>query len=88
MYKILVKDQNSEVYNYCREIYNEFYIDEAQDISKIQFEILSHDKDGSKLVMIGDDDHEPLMARADPSILLNICGYYDIKKYMLSTNYR
>ena len=90
MYKILVKDQNSEVYNYCREIYNEFYIDEAQDISKIQFEILRvMIRDGSKLVMIGDDDQCIYQWRgADPSILLNICGYYDITKYMLSTNYR
>ena len=25
---------------------------------------------------------------ADPSIILNIGGYYDIKKFVLSTNYR
>ena len=25
---------------------------------------------------------------ADPNIILNICGYYDIQKFILSTNYR
>lgn len=90
MYMLLVKQPNQGVLNYCRSLWEYFYIDECQDLSKIQFEILrALVQDGSKLVMIGDDDQCIYQWRgADPNIILNICGYYDIKKFILSENYR
>ncbi len=40
-------------------------------------------------MFIGDDDQCIYQWRgADPSIILNIGGYYDIKRFVLSTNYR
>ena len=52
------------VRDYCKAVYNDFYIDEAQDVSKIQFEIIraivTDPNDSSvldkNLVFIGDDD--------------------------------
>lgn len=42
---------------YCKSLWHYIYIDEAQDISKIQFEILKLIiSDPTKLVFIGDDD--------------------------------
>ena len=52
-----------DVKNYCKAMYNNFYIDEAQDVSKLQFKIIramiESDKPGvldKELVFIGDDD--------------------------------
>lgn len=79
-----------QVKQYCWNTWEYFYIDEFQDTNKIQFEILQvmlRDKD--KLIVIGDDDQSIYSWRgADPNIILNICGYYDIKKFTLPTNYR
>lgn len=90
MYSLLVKQQRADILTYCRKMYTDFYIDEAQDISKIQFEILrTLITDPKKLVLIGDDDQCIYQWRgADPSIILNIFGYYDIERFILSTNYR
>lgn len=90
MFKLLCKDKNQDLINYCSSLWNYFFIDEFQDISKIQFHILrKFIKDPTKLIVIGDDDQCIYQWRgADPSIILNICGYYDIKKFVLSTNYR
>ena len=60
-----VEKQTAEaVRNYCKAVYTDFYIDEAQDVSKIQFEIIKaivSDPDNKNrldknLVFIGDDD--------------------------------
>lgn len=90
MYMLLVKQRREDVLNYCRSIWTDFYIDEFQDVSKIQFAILRQlVTDPNRLVVIGDDDQCIYQWRgADPSIILNICGYYDIKRFILSTNYR
>lgn len=61
---------------YCRSIYDDFYIDEAQDVSKIQFEIIKSlvtvENDTSKLdknlVLVGDDDQ---CLVGDTSIMLS-----------------
>lgn len=53
-----------DVRNYCQSMWTDFYIDEAQDVCKIQFEILrammtrpkEPDKLIANLVFIGDDD--------------------------------
>lgn len=81
---------NADARNLFRNLWDDFYIDEFQDVSKIQFEILKMQlKDEEKLVVIGDDDQCIYAWRgADPSIIQNICGYYDINRFILSTNYR
>lgn len=107
LYKWLCKDINSSdentknlgisVRNYCKAMWTEFYIDEAQDVSKIQFDIIkaivTNPEDQSKLdrtlVFIGDDDQCIYTWRgADPSIILGISPMFGIPTYALSTNYR
>ena len=90
MYLVLVHQGNKDILEYCRNKWEYIFIDEFQDVSKIQFEILRKlVTDPDKLVVIGDDDQCIYQWRgADPSIILNICGYYDIPKFVLSTNYR
>lgn len=90
MYTCLVQQTRPDILAYCRNRWTDFYIDEAQDVSKIQFAILrTLMTDASKMLFIGDDDQCIYQWRgADPSIILDICGYYDIKKALLSTNYR
>lgn len=89
LYSMLYNNK-TDVLDYCRRNYTDIYIDEAQDISKIQFAILKKIiTDPNKLVFIGDDDQCIYQWRgADPSIILNICAEYDIHKFILSTNYR
>lgn len=58
------KDTAVAVRNYCKAVYTDFYIDEAQDVSKIQFKIIkaivsdpdNKNKLDKNLVFIGDDD--------------------------------
>lgn len=90
MYVLLVQQKRQDVLDFCHSKWQEFYIDEAQDTSRIQFEILKALMvDTSKLVFIGDDDQAIYQWRgADPRIILDICGYLDIQQFILSTNYR
>lgn len=90
VYMLLVHQKNQAVIDFCRNKWEYFFIDEFQDISKIQFEILRQMiTSPDKLICIGDDDQAIYAWRgADPNIILNICGYYDIQKFVLSTNYR
>lgn len=104
LYKWLCKDVNSSdentrnlgisVRNYCKAMWTEFYIDEAQDVSKIQFEIVkaivtSDKKLDRNLVFIGDDEQCIYTWRgAEPSIILSITPMFGIPTFALSTNYR
>ncbi len=107
LYLWLVKWNNSEnenektlsvnVRNYCKAIWDNFYIDEAQDVSKLQFAILKAmvaDPNNQKLldkelVFIGDDDQCIYEWRgSDPSIILTISAVFDMPTFVLSTNYR
>lgn len=90
MYRQLCIENNQILQNFCHYSWDEFYVDEAQDISKIQFAILQKMmKNGDRLLFIGDDDQCIYQWRgADPNIILNINGYYDIARYVLPTNYR
>ena len=90
MYMLLVAQKKQEVISFCRGLWDYFFIDEFQDVSKIQFAILREMiTDHNKLIVIGDDDQCIYQWRgADPNIILDICGYYDIQKFVLSTNYR
>lgn len=90
MYNLLVVQKNEMVLSYCKSLWEYFYIDEFQDTSKIQFAIIrTMATDPNKIMVIGDDDQCVYRWRgADPTIILNICGYYDIEKFFLITNYR
>jgi ATP-dependent DNA helicase pcrA len=84
------------VKDYCKAMYNNFYIDEAQDVSKLQFKIIramiESDKCGvldKELVFIGDDDQCIYTWRgSDSSIILTLSSEFNIPSYVLSTNYR
>lgn len=55
LYMMMKKDET--VREYVKSLWDYFYIDEFQDVSKLQYEILRMMlKDPSKLVVIGDDD--------------------------------
>lgn len=94
LYKWLVKDKTSEnemerksaenVRNYCQAMWDDFYIDEAQDISKIQFaiirEMIQDPNNKGKLVknltFVGDDDQ---CLTADTLVYVKGCGSVKIK---------
>lgn len=85
------------VREYCRSMWTDFYIDEAQDISKLQFAIIralitdisDKNKLTAKLTFIGDDDQCIYSWRgSDPSIILTIGATFNINVFKLTTNYR
>lgn len=85
------KEYGDSVREYCRSLWTHIYVDEAQDVSRIQFEILKHIvSNPDNLVFIGDDDQCIYQWRgADPSIITNVCGIYtDMTQFKLTTNYR
>lgn len=107
MYQYVVKYKDSEdpkereIYqsalNYCKAYYTDFYIDEAQDVSKIQYKIIKAivedpNKPGKldrNLVFIGDDDQCMYSWRgSNPEIIIDIGPEFGIPVYMLGTNYR
>ena len=87
----------ANVRNYCKAMWTDFYIDEAQDVSKIQFAIIramvadpnDTNKLDKSLVFIGDDDQCIYEWRgSDPSIILTISATFNMPTFVLSTNYR
>lgn len=101
--KFAKSEQESEravaksVRDYCKALWDDFYIDEAQDISKIQYaiikEIVAKEDDMTKLdktlVFIGDDDQAIYQWRgSDPDIILSVAPTFDLTTLVLSTNYR
>lgn len=90
VYNILRNPEFFAIRNWVNSLWTDFFIDEVQDISKIQYEILKlMVPDGANLVFIGDDDQCVYQWRgADPSIILNIPTFFSVKKFNLSTNYR
>lgn len=90
VYNWLCVNKFPQVIEYCHNTWEYFYVDEFQDTNKIQFSILQAMlTDPNKLVVIGDDDQSIYEWRgANPDIILDICGYYPIQKFILSTNYR
>lgn len=88
---------SNQVRNYCRCMWTDFYIDEAQDISKIQFAIIramitdpsEPNNLLSNLVLIGDDDQCIYTWRgSDPNIILTVGPLFNMKVFKLTTNYR
>lgn len=57
LYIFLCQQNREDIINYCKYKWSDIYIDEAQDISKIQYEILKKlITSADKFVIIGDDD--------------------------------
>lgn len=90
-------EMSKNVRQYCKAVYNNFYIDEAQDVSKIQFAIIramvedtnNKGKLDRELVFIGDDDQCIYQWRgSDPSIILSISATFNMRTFVLNTNYR
>lgn len=87
---------SSQVRAYCKAMYKYYFIDEAQDISKIQFRILKalilsddEKRTESNVVFIGDDDQAIYSWRgSDSSIILGLGAVFDLQTFMLNTNYR
>lgn len=90
MYTYIVRMKNEQVINYCRTLWDYYFIDEFQDTSKIQYAILKElCTDTNKLIVIGDDDQSIYKWRgADPSIILNISAELNLTKFILPINYR
>lgn len=97
LYKWLVKDKVSaneverqaseNLRAYCHGMWDDFYIDEAQDISKIQFaiirEMVQDSKDKNKLVknltFVGDDDQ----CLVEGTLVKTLTGYTPIEKLQI-----
>ncbi len=57
MYMLLVVEKRKDIIDFCRGLWTDFFIDEFQDTSRIQFEITRQlVTDPNKLIVIGDDD--------------------------------
>lgn len=102
MYNLLNGPQKDEFINYIKAVYDYFIIDEAQDTSVVQFEVLramishveqtgefKHNVLDKNLVYVGDDDQCIYRWRgANPNIIMNINGTFEMTENNLSTNYR
>lgn len=106
LYKWLCKDINSSdenvratgvaIRDYCRAMWDYFFIDEAQDISKIQYEIIkaiiknpSTGKVDKSLILTGDDDQCIYKWRgAEPDIIITSGEALGMDVKPLNTNYR
>lgn len=93
----VVKNKAPSVIAYCKSLFDHCYVDEAQDMSLIQYQIIralvTDINDQTKLekvfVLVGDDDQCIYKWRgAEPKILLDVTAEFEIKRYVLSTNYR
>lgn len=87
------KQYEDLVLNYCRSIWDCYFIDEFQDTSTIQYKILKKfvsKNDADKLVVIGDDDQSIYQWRGtNPNIILeDVRADYNLNTFVLPTNYR
>lgn len=87
------KQYEDLVLNYCRSVWDYFFIDEFQDTSTIQYKILRKlvgRKESDRLVVIGDDDQSIYQWRGtNPNIILeDVRTDYALKSFVLPTNYR
>lgn len=93
VYEWLCVQKYEPVIQWCRRTWRYLFVDEFQDTNPIQLgiiqAILGEDNPADRLVVVGDDDQCIYEWRGtDPRILINICGYFDLKKRYLTTNYR
>lgn len=87
------KQYEDLVLNYCKSVWNYFFIDEFQDTSTIQYKILKKfvtRSESDKLVVIGDDDQSIYQWRGtNPNIILeDVRTDYTLEAFVLPTNYR
>lgn len=86
-----VHENKDDIVDKFRKIYHDVYIDEYQDISKIQIEIMDTlIGDYNRLTAIGDDDQAIYGFRgSDPSYIVDFTERYTgAERLYLSTNYR
>lgn len=81
---------NTGMLEYCHKNLTHYFIDEFQDVSRIQYAILKAIiKEPNNLVVIGDDDQSIYAWRgADPELIRDVAKDYKLTSYVLSTNYR
>lgn len=81
-----------DMLSYYRNKYRYIQVDEGQDLSKIQFELLKLlvDRKNSNIFIVADDDQSIYGFRgADPGYILNISEEFDgCRVYYLEKNYR
>ena len=91
LYKVLVEVPNPNVIKFVQNRYDRFYLDEFQDTSKKQYEILKvYCGKAKSVTAIGDDDQCIYTFRgSDSSIMLtNFCADFHAGIKSLNTNYR
>lgn len=88
MYSLLYQHNRQDVIDYCRHRWTDIYVDEAQDISRIQYEILKKMISSPKrLVVIGDDDQclvgdsKLILANGITKHISNINGSEEVLSY-------
>jgi DNA helicase-2/ATP-dependent DNA helicase PcrA len=91
-YAYSILNKCPDILSYYREKYQYIQVDEAQDLSKIQFEILKLliKKSESNLFVVADDDQSIYAFRgAEPQYILNISVQFEgCSLYRLENNYR
>lgn len=92
VYALLCREEQRDkaMYEYCREHWQHYFIDEFQDVSKLQYAILKEViARPDNLVIIGDDDQSIYSWRgADPSIISSVGGDFNLRSFVLGINYR
>jgi DNA helicase-2/ATP-dependent DNA helicase PcrA len=91
-YAYVILRKCPDILEYYKKLYQFIQIDEGQDLSKIQFEILNLlvDQNKQNLFIVADDDQSIYAFRgAEPEYILNIKDRYDnCNIFKLETNYR
>lgn len=92
IYNLVVKEQNPALIDIIRMKYRYLFIDEFQDISQIQYDILKvfiDQIDAKDLVVIGDTDQCIYEWRgAKPQLFMDILCEYPLVSHNLTVNYR
>ncbi|PYG87036.1 DNA helicase-2/ATP-dependent DNA helicase PcrA [Ruminiclostridium sufflavum DSM 19573] len=90
-YAYAILSRNPKILNYYKSRYKYIQVDEGQDLSKIQLEVLNLlAQDTKNLYMVADDDQSIYGFRgAEPQYILNIEKQFEnCSVYMLEANYR
>lgn len=89
---LLEEDEGKELVKKFRSVYKDIYMDEYQDISQIQIDIMDTliGEDHSRVVTIGDDDQSIYSFRgSDPKFIRDYTTrYFGAQRLYLSDNYR
>ena len=91
IYANLILDKRQDILDYYQDRYRYILVDEAQDTSKLQFEVINKLSAKYKnLFYVGDDDQSIYGFRgADPSVLLGFKQQYcGVNIFFMETNFR